>query len=143
MDWSGDKFFNKLKEIADRLETIHKELAHKLKMNCGELGIFRLLCRKEQLSATQISELSKIDKPATSRTLNKLVDNGLVDKTYKDNNKKTQYVFLTEKGKELKSHILKQLSTLGEKYFNKLSQQEAATLFDILDKVVAKGEQNA
>ena len=143
MNCQKEKFFSRLKEIADRLERLHKELANKLKMSCCELGIFRLLCRKEELSATKISEMCKIDKPATSRTLNKLTNDGLIDKTFKNNNKKTQYITLTSKGVELKTYILNQISTLSEKYFNKLSQQETTTLLNILDKVVDQGEQHA
>ena len=123
--------FDKFKDIANRLSLIQKEVAEKLKLNWGYLKVLTALANQEGLSQTKLSISCGLDKPATSRLIIKMTSDNLIKKYYKDNNKKTTCLFLTEAGKKLTEKISQIKQKLQKKYFNVLNNKDKET-FNLL-----------
>lgn len=123
--------FDKFKDIANRLSLIQKEVAEKLKLNWGYLKVLTALANQEGLSQTKLSFSCGLDKPATSRLIIKMTSDNLIKKYYKDNNKKTTCLFLTEAGKKLTEKISQIKQKLQKKYFNVLNNKDKET-FNLL-----------
>ncbi|MBQ3213998.1 MAG: MarR family transcriptional regulator [Clostridia bacterium] len=123
--------FDKFKDIANRLSLIQKEVAEKLKLNWGYLKVLTALANQEGLSQTKLSFSCGLDKPATSRLIIKMTSDNLIKKYYKDNNKKTTCLFLTEAGKKLAEKISQIKQKLQKKYFNVLNNKDKET-FNLL-----------
>lgn len=127
------KIFDKFKDIANRISLIQKEVAEKLKLNWGYLKVLTALANQEGLSQTKLSTSCGLDKPATSRLIIKMTSDNLIKKYYKDNNKKTTCLFLTEAGKKLSEKISEIKQKVQKKYFNALNSKDKEVFNTLLN----------
>lgn len=133
MDKIDIKLFEKFKEIARKLKEIQKEVIAKFNLSWGYYKILSSLLAKENLTQTKLSDICDIDKPATSRLVNKMTEEGFITKQYKNENKKNIYLSLTSLGKKIAVEIKSCIMKVQEKYFKKLNTNEKQTLLALLD----------
>ena len=127
------KIFDTFKDIANRIFLIQKEISETLNLNWGYLKVLNALSAQEGLSQTNLSVFCGLDKPATSRLIIKMISENLIEKSYKDNNKKTTYLFLTEKGKNLTQEIFQLKQKIQKKYFNILNNKDKEVFNTLLN----------
>ena len=77
-----------------------------------------------------------MDRPAISRLVNKMTEEDLVSRNFKQGNKKNLYVELTQKGKALAEKIKLKMEELKKKFFAELKQEDKKNLSKLLDKTL-------
>ena len=117
MDKIDIKLFEKFKEIARKLKEIQKEVIAKFNLSWGYYKILSSLFVKDNLTQTKLSTICDIDKPATSRLVNKMTEDGFITKQYKDENKKNIYLSLTTLGKKIAGEVKNCILKVQQKYF--------------------------
>ena len=139
-----DKIFENFKEIAKRLSLMYKELVSNININSCECKALIVISNQPNITQTTLSQICGFDKPATSRLINKLQQEDLVKKDFKDNNKKNTYLSLTKKGEEKTNEIKKKTNKLKNNYFNELDVNDKEIFYNILNKILDnKGVINA
>lgn len=139
-----DKIFENFKEIAKRLSLMYKELVSTININSCECKALIVISNQPNITQTKLSQICGIDKPATSRLINKLLQEDLVKKDFKDNNKKNTYLSLTQKGEEKTNEIKKQTNKLKNNFFNELDINDKENIHKMLNKLLDnKGGNNA
>ena len=139
-----DKIFENFKEIAKRLSLMYKELVSNININSCECKALIVISNQPNITQTILSQICGFDKPATSRLINKLQQEDLVKKDFKDNNKKNTYLTLTQKGEEKTNEIKKQTNKLKNNYFKELDINDKENIHKMLNKLLDnKGGNNA
>ena len=119
----GDKIFNIIHEIKKKITKLERDIASKVGLNCSETSVISCLDKNKKLSHTELVKIGNFDKSALSRLLSKMAQKDLIKSSYGENNKKTLYSILTEKGKVFAENIKKYFDELLGKYFKKGSEE--------------------
>ena len=138
MKSQNDLVFDILKNLAKRLINLQRAIANLLKIKYNELKIFQSLSVGVEMPQFKIGEVCGIDKAATSRILEKMEANGYISKIFKQGNKKTVYISLTEKGEHFNKIIQQSLVDLIPKFFNKLSEKDEHQFLKLIKKMLDK-----
>ena len=128
--------FEKFKEIASRLVMLKKEVIASLKINKTYHKILSILSIQNGLTQSCLGEVCDMDRPAISRPVNKMTEEDLVSRNFKQGNKKNLYVELTQKGKALAEKIKLKMEELKKKFFAELKQEDKKNLSKLLDKTL-------
>jgi DNA-binding MarR family transcriptional regulator len=93
---------------------------------------------KEKKSVTELAKTLGLDKSTISRTIDGLVNNGLVDRTIPSENRRMATIQLTDAGKDICTSI----NCFNDKYFSDtlsvLRDSEKEDLVRLLEKVTAR-----
>lgn len=140
-----DEILIKFKEVAKRLFFMHKELLSNINIKRSYYNVLTVLSFNESLTQSTLGEVCGMDKPAISRLVNKMNQENLVEKNYRANNKKSIYITLSQKGKEVFAKLNQKLDGIKQKYFGCLNQKEKQSLLTLLDKTLInkQGGKNA
>ena len=134
-----DKILDLLKEIANRFFYLQKDIAQKLNIKKNFYKILlKLGIEKNPVNQTQLGEICGIDKPATSRLVSEMEQEGLIEKGFKEGNKKEIYISISENGKKILAQITKLTKELKAKYFVDLSDDEKKQLISLFEKNLLK-----
>lgn len=128
--------FEKFKEIASRLVMLKKEVIASLKINKTYHKILSILSIQNGLTQSCLGEVCDMDRPAISRLVNKMTEEDLVSRNFKQGNKKNLYVELTQKGKALAEELKLKMEELKKKFFAELKQEDKKNLSKLLDKTL-------
>ena len=131
------------KEIAKRLVNLNKEILSKINIKQSYYKVLSVLSVKNNINQTTLGDICAIDKPATSRLVNSMQKEDLIQKSLQNNNKKNIYVTLTEKGKNLICKINQRVNEIKNKYFNILQNEDKQTFLNLLNKTLKKENANA
>lgn len=101
-----------------------------------------LLRRSEApgLQVSEIADLLRITRGATSNRLERFSDEGLIDRTQNSRDRRSHYVNLTDSGKELADVMYGSVNQAHEHFFGALEPEELATLTVLLHKLLAANE---
>lgn len=134
-----DKILDLLKEIANRFFYLQKDIAQTLNIKKNFYKILlKLGIEKKPVNQTQLGEICGIDKPATSRLVSEMEQEGLIEKGFKEGNKKEIYISISENGKKILAQITKLTKELKTKYFVDLSDDEKKQLIYLFEKNLLK-----
>ena len=134
-----DKILELLKETANRFFYLQKEIAATLNIKKNFYKILlKLGLEKAPLNQTQLGEVCGIDKPATSRLVSEMEEEGLIKKSFKDGNKKELFVFLSENGEKILKQINKLTNELKTKYFKEVDDESKKALINIFENSLLK-----
>jgi DNA-binding MarR family transcriptional regulator len=86
---------------------------------------------------TLIIEQSKLDKMTVSKSLKKLVMQGLINRSEHKIDSRAKIVNLTKKGKSLVQKLVPIVEKIDEEFFGKVSKKEQQMLIDILVKLTS------
>jgi DNA-binding MarR family transcriptional regulator len=139
----NQKILNCYKKIAERFHELEKNILYHFNINSSYHKVIIALDEYGELSQTELSDKCFIDKPATSRIINKMTDEGYILKSNKANNKKNIYVRLTAKSKNLSKKIKGKLLQLKSNFFEELSSKDEEQFLSLLKKVIKKEVNNA
>lgn len=135
-----DKILELLKETANRFFCLQKEIAQKLNIKRNYYKVLlKLGIEKKPINQTNLGEICGIDKPATSRLVNEMEQEGFIERGAKDGNKKEIFISISNKGREILNKITKLTKELKAKYFSDLDDDEKEQLIVLFEKNLKKG----
>ena len=134
-----DKIFELLKETANRFFCLQKDIAQKLgiKKNYYKI-LLKLGIEKKPINQTCLGEICGIDKPATSRLVSEMEQEGFIERNLKDGNKKELFLSISKKGEEILQRITTLTEELKSKYFNELNNNDKEQLIVLFEKNLKK-----
>ena len=83
----------------------------------------------------ELAELLKIDKGTTARAIKKLEEGGFIIREKDEKDKRSNKVYLTEKGKDVKDNIFSILNQWDKKMSDQLDEEERELMNKLLRKV--------
>lgn len=97
-----------------------------------------LWLNRNQQEPTQvdITELSKLDKMTTSKSLTDLHNRGYVARNERAEDTRAKHLSLTDKGRKLLNTIVPVVEDIDARFFNALSEDDAARMNNYLLQVV-------
>ncbi len=98
-----------------------------------------LMCLWEEEGVTQreIAQKSKVENSTTTRTLDKLVKLGLVERRDDPNSRRSFRIHLTDEGRALEQVLIPIPAELNKLYLSSLEPDEQKTMIRLLQKLVA------
>jgi len=83
-----------------------------------------------------LMEKLHIGQSSTSELINKLEDDGYIERKVDESDKRATLLFLTEKGQARAAEVADERAAMFEDVFSKLTDEEKHTLSDLLDKLL-------
>lgn len=107
------------------------------KYNIGQ-GQFMFLLElyiEDGRNQEELAEVLKIDKGTTARAIKKLEENGFIRREKDERDKRSNKVYLTETGKDMKDRIFFILNQWDKKMSDQLNEEEKELMINLLRKV--------
>lgn len=122
-----------IKYTANWLDNIGNELLKHAKISIQQYNILRILRgASEAITVNTVRDRMIQKSPNATRLMDKLCDKNLIDRTRCENDRRVVYVKITDKGLQLLNNInIEEF----DQYMNKISNDEAKILNQILDKI--------
>ena len=122
-----------IKYTAGWLDQIGNELLKPYNISEQQYNILRILRgAAKEISVTEVRERMIQKSPNATRLMDKLCDKKLIDRIRCENDRRVVFVKITKKGLEL---IKKINMSDFHVYLDRLTESEAKTLNDLLDKI--------
>ena len=83
----------------------------------------------------EIASACHIEPGSLTSVLNRMEENGLIERRMLDGNRRTFYIFMTEKGTQLKNIVEKNFVSIEEKAFRNISSEEQAAFMETFSKI--------
>jgi len=115
-----------------------KELLMKLKgsgLTIGQPKVLDYLKDHDGAGQKDIARGCHIEPGTLTTILNRMEDAGLVERRMLNGNRRSLYVFLTEKGKEQLKLVAEAFSAMEEKAFQDISETERATFMRLMHRI--------
>lgn len=100
-----------------------------------EWRVMAVLGVSSGVSAGLVAEKTAMDKVAVSRAINNMIKNGLVTRTFADNDKRRSELALSQKGQETYKAIVPMVLSYEKDVLASLSEEEQLALDKILEKL--------
>ena len=138
MESIDEQIFQNLKEIAGRYIALKKKVAHKNGLSLSECNMLCIVLASGPIIQSRLGECCGIDKPATSRLVNKLISENLILKFHNADNKKNSFIKISHKGKILIEKIQQEVNKEKDTFFKTLSLKDKEVALLLMEKVLAK-----
>jgi len=136
MELIDEKIFQNLKEIANRLIVLKRRVAQKYGISLSESNILCVVLTCEPIMQSRLGEFCGIDKPATSRIINKMLKADLIVKNNMKDNRKSSFIKLSQKGRGLVEKIYIDTEKEKNEFFNVLSVEDKEVALKLMNKVL-------
>jgi len=110
-------------------------------LSSGSYPFLLALSDEEGINLEKISRKISVDKAMSTRTIQKLIGLGYLEKISDLQDSRACKLFLTDKAKEVIPQIKKEVSLWIDNITLDLSQEELKLLEDSLDKIMKRAEQ--
>ncbi|CAL2093417.1 MarR family transcriptional regulator [Tenacibaculum sp. 190524A05c] len=128
------KAFLNIKYTASWINTKEVEFFKPYGISPQQYNILRILRGAGEKTKVQVVKDRMVDRaPNVTRLMDKLLEKHLIERSRCDHDRRVVYVNITEEGLLLLSELDK--STADLDVINKLSEEEAGILSDLLDKI--------
>lgn len=120
--------------------TFQKELLAKLKdsgLTIGQPKVLDYLKDHDGTSQKDIARGCHIEPGTLTTLLNRMEESGLVERRMMNGNRRSLYVFLTDKGKEQLELVTAAFSEMEAEAFRGLSETERKTFMDLFLRIYA------
>lgn len=117
---------------------LHKRLLANLKDTCLTLGqpkVLDYLKEHDGSSQKEIAQACHIEAGSLTSILNRMEEKGMLERKMLNGNRRSLYVFLTEKGKELQHIVEHEFISLEEKAFFGISEEERDCFMEVFRKI--------
>ena len=95
-----------------------------------------LLCKKEGMKQKEIADEIRVSPSTLSEMINRLVEDGYVERRAEAGDRRVKTLFLTERGVERAEYMLSQITLIVDRLFVNLDDTEKQELIRLLDKLV-------
>lgn len=113
--------------------TLHKQLLTRLSdtpLTQGQPRILDYLKDHDGANQTEIASGCHVEPPTLSALLNRMEDNGLIERRTQNKNRRTLYVYLTPKGQNYQEIVDRQFKLLDEAAFYGFTPEEKHLFMD-------------
>ena len=117
---------------------IHKKLLSGLKntdLSLGQPKILEYLKGHNGSSQKEIAQGCHIEAGSLTSVLGRMEDKGMIERKMLNGNRRSLYVFLTEKGEQLQETVEKEFDLLEEKSFEGISEEEREIFMDLFFRI--------
>lgn len=117
---------------------IHKKLLSGLKntdLSLGQPKILEYLKGHNGSSQKEIAQGCHIEAGSLTSVLGRMEDKGMIERKMLNGNRRSLYVFLTEKGEQLQETVEKEFDLLEEKAFEGISEEEREIFMDLFFRI--------
>lgn len=117
---------------------IHKKLLSGLKdtgLSLGQPKILEYLKEHNGSSQKDIARGCHIEAGSLTSVLGRMEDKGMIERKMLNGNRRSLYVFLTEKGQKLQKIVEKEFALLEEKAFDGISEDEKEIFMNVFLKI--------
>lgn len=132
-------------EFQDLLNTthsMHRKLAMKMisetGLTPGQPRILNYLYTHDGSNQTEIAAACFIETASLTSVLNGMEAKGLVERRRRNGNKRTYYIYLTDKGKDMCRIIDSAFTAINEKLFSDMPPEDVAVFMDVFGKIYAQ-----
>jgi DNA-binding MarR family transcriptional regulator len=126
--------FNKfLKMYANACNEVYDDI-HFDRIKGSRFKYLKEIHRRQKTTLTELAEHFDLSKPTVNEVINKFEENGFIEKTKSEEDKRVVYISLTEMGRTLATTNILESKRAVEKIFNTLSSREVKTLTKLFDK---------
>ncbi len=137
MKEKGSNYLRELIRILIRdLRTLEKSDVNCCGITISQCNAIMEIGKKEEISLNEISELLMLDKSTMSRTINKLVENGMVIRELQPQDKRYVTIELTDKGIAIFKNIEETIEQYYKGIFMKISKNKREQIFDSLGLLI-------
>jgi DNA-binding MarR family transcriptional regulator len=112
-----------------------REPLHKYNITPPQFSVLAFLWKQDGLSQTELSEKSQIDRTTMVGLLDRLGEEGLVERRHDDNDRRAYRICLTEKGRALETELCRLAVVVTAKLTEPLTAGEKNELARLLDKI--------
>ena len=95
-----------------------------------------LLCNKRGMKQKEIADEIRVSPSTLSEMINRLVEDGYVERKADEDDRRAKTLFLTEEGKKRAEYMLTQITLVVDRLFVNLDKDEKCQLIRLLDKLV-------
>lgn len=126
-----------LNRIFKRYDDIYRRAARKF--NLPELSLWILYALRENAECTQKDLVEQLlqSKQSIHSALKTLVQDGYVELEYQDNNHRSKYIRLTEKGSTLAEGTADKIVEAEHKAFLRLANEERVMILELLGRLTS------
>ncbi|WP_409300373.1 MarR family winged helix-turn-helix transcriptional regulator [Peribacillus sp. SCS-155] len=93
------------------------------------------ICENPGIIQGKLAEMIKVDRTTAARAINKLENNGFIEKKDDDHNQKIKKLFPTEKGKSVYPFIKRENDYSNIIALEGFTEREAENIFNLLQRV--------
>jgi DNA-binding MarR family transcriptional regulator len=113
---------------------LDKELK-KYNISSSQMLVLNTIYRNDGIHQEAISKILNLDKANITRAINKLIDEGLVNREIDSNDKRAYLLHLTNKGKKLEPEIVNILKKTTSTLLTGFTAEEKKTILNLLRKM--------
>ena len=117
-------------------KAFHRHMAP-LDLKIVEFSILMLVAQNSQVNQKQLGAALDVSAPNMAVTLDRMVEQGWVERVRSTTDRRAQHIHLTTRGVQLVQRAEKIAATMEAPALSVLSAAEKALLIELLDKVVA------
>lgn len=121
--------------VARALDSIANIEFKEFDLTRGQYLYLIRICENPGIIQEKLADMIKVDRTTASRAIKKLEANGFVEKQADSANRKIKHIFPTEKGKAISPNISKENEHSERVALQGLSDEEAAVLGGLLQRV--------
>ena len=107
-----------------------------LGLNVSEFACCMALLEQEGVTQTELGRITGTPEYTTSRTIEKLVQSGFVERLPHPTSRRAHQIYLTKKGKELAVQLPGLIKANNDRILEGLDKTQRAQLEDLLGKVI-------
>ncbi len=107
-----------------------------LTLGQGQPRILRTLKQKGAMTQRELADLCKMDVTNMSRTLDRLEENGLIQRTRPKNSRRANLVELTDQGHEKAGKVVECFERLDERICQDFTEEELCQLLGYLQRII-------
>lgn len=98
-------------------------------------GILMALFKNEELTMTEISIMVSKERSTVTTLVNKLIKQGYIKQSKNPNDNRSNIVYLTQKGRDLKASFLKISEQLFEIEYKGLNEEEIILFNNLINRI--------
>ncbi|MNI49070.1 putative HTH-type transcriptional regulator [compost metagenome] len=128
--------------IARSLDSISNIEFKHLNLTKGQYLYLVRICEHPGIIQEKLAEMIKVDRTTAVRAIQKLEQNGFVEKRDDADNKKIKKLYPTEKGSAVYPQILKEHNHSNSVALTGFTESEAETIYQLLQRVRSNVEKD-
>lgn len=133
----------RLISILYRKNQIYLNAAMKpLNITTAEQPILMYLYRNDSVTQEEISAYLQVDKALTTRTVQSLLEKGLVTKKKDQKDKRCNKISLTQKGLDMREAMVEKFIGWNKIMLDGMDEAKRDLLFELLEEMVEKTEEH-
>ncbi len=102
----------------------------------GYRRLFGILCAQDGLTQQELAGLAKLSPPSVSAALNKMEEDGLVERVHDTVDRRRVMVYITEKGRRTDEHLRSLFTSTDRLLMKGITREERDTLNELLRKLL-------